>query len=351
MKYTYKFLNTWQYREMYYIYLLKRLRDGFFQKNGFIVLPNSKLKSSSEVIFPQNNSTTLDKLTGFILSSKSKDIPFKLSALKYSKVKPIKEILFPHNHEVRDLEKLLDAKKNEVEKALDFLIPDKSKAKKVIFNIVPVDFGTICTFGYKEEKASISLYMTFRIDLDISYFLEALMSSIVVRNLNNKTNNHATEDDSIYWQKREFLTDYLVHHTIVSKIVPNIKIHEETLVGINRARQLGEAVKESREYLAKLGLSSDVLEMKIVGGMLIVNDAVLYLTKSEEKIVKLLISKKGEICSFDDLAKVLWENDADKFSAYALSRILSDIRSKIKSAGVLNDGIYTARGRGVLLNV
>ena len=64
----------------------------------------------------------------------------------------------------------------------------------------------------------------------------------------------------------------------------------------------------------------------------------------------LVLENKNHIVNFDKIAHELWDKDfLEKFSFYSISKIIENIRNKIRSFGINKEVIITARGKGYLL--
>lgn len=346
-----KVLNTSEYKEIYYLYLISRLKEAFYQKNGFVVLPSAKTKTSGEVVFPYKEELVQSKkeIDKFLGKVGNKHDIFLLSDIKiYKNISPFKTKLFKSQENIKPILNFFNSNKKTIKKILEFLMPEYI-SWKINIEIIPVDFGTVCTFnGRKDDKKkTITLRFTYRYDLDIQYLMEGFISSIVILKLDENANS---EKNSIYWEKREFLVDYLVYKTLVSNLIKTKSIYQGTLEGIKKIKQKGALIKESNDYLKKLGFVY-ATKLEVSKESVKVNNFKVNLTISEEKILELMYAKRGDVVTFDEIGNKLWEANPDKFSYYAISRTVSDIRRKFKDAGVLNDLIYTARGKGLILKV
>ena len=73
-------------------------------------------------------------------------------------------------------------------------------------------------------------------------------------------------------------------------------------------------------------------------------------TEREYHVIEYLNSRRGEICTRDEIANIIWKDDAsDKFSDWGLDQTMSRIRKKLKDNGYQPQFIKTLRGRGFRL--
>jgi len=69
-------------------------------------------------------------------------------------------------------------------------------------------------------------------------------------------------------------------------------------------------------------------------------------TSTEEQIVKKLVLTPNEVVSYYDLADVIWKDDPDAFSLWALSRMIYKIRNKLWKNELNPNMITNIRGKG-----
>ena len=80
----------------------------------------------------------------------------------------------------------------------------------------------------------------------------------------------------------------------------------------------GNLASKSIEYLKELGL---LKSQKI--------EVINKLTKTESKIFDLLVTQKGNLVSFDEIAKTIWgENYFDKYSEYAITKHIENLKNE-----------------------
>lgn len=74
------------------------------------------------------------------------------------------------------------------------------------------------------------------------------------------------------------------------------------------------------------------------------------LTKQEEQLIMAFIKNNGFL-SKREIADAIWaENSNDKYSEWAISKLISTIREKFKLIGIAPENITTLKGRGFRLN-
>ena len=74
------------------------------------------------------------------------------------------------------------------------------------------------------------------------------------------------------------------------------------------------------------------------------------LSLKEHKVFTQLIKHKREIVCFDKIGKVIWGGEFyDKFSIFAITKLIERLRKKIKKIGISSEIIQTVRKRGYVL--
>ncbi|MCR5129569.1 MAG: winged helix-turn-helix domain-containing protein [Lachnospiraceae bacterium] len=74
----------------------------------------------------------------------------------------------------------------------------------------------------------------------------------------------------------------------------------------------------------------------------------VFLSKNEMQILDLLLSRKGEIVTRDEIIDYLWDNDA-YVDDNTLTVNMTRLRNKLEQAGITH-AIVTRRGMGYILN-
>lgn len=67
---------------------------------------------------------------------------------------------------------------------------------------------------------------------------------------------------------------------------------------------------------------------------------------TEEETLKRLVATPNEPVSYYDLGDLIWKDDLDRFSLWALSRLIFKIRNKLRKNGLSPEHVKNLRGRG-----
>jgi DNA-binding response OmpR family regulator len=148
------------------------------------------------------------------------------------------------------------------------------------------------------------------------------------------------------WEKNEYLVDFLLKHTQIANLIPQYQGTLQTL----KSYELGEYAIESKKYLEELGFFTQSRLCKIEGKIQIDSNIMSGLTKSQFDLLSLLIEKRNQLVTFDEIGKVLWQNDfTEKYSPWAIAKHIQGLREKLRLVGLNSNSIQTYRKQGVVL--
>ena len=198
-------------------------------------------------------------------------------------------------------------------------------------------YGTLVSFGFRKTKgktAKIKIYL--RQDSGLASLAEGFLSAFFLKD---------------FWQKkytfsqREAVIDFLLEKTKLNRLFPDFS---PTLTLSPQKQSLVRYYKESIAYLRRLGFyEKQALSLSKDGRVLIGGQLPRYpFTTAEEAVLKTLLATPNEPVSYYELGDVLWGDDVDRFSLWALSRLIFKIRHKLRKNGLSPDHIKNLRGRG-----
>jgi hypothetical protein len=204
----------------------------------------------------------------------------------------------------------------------------------------PTSFGSVATAystWIKSDDQRIVVYI--RSDADFSHIAEAIFLDRFYKKLINLHNYS--------WEEIEAIIDFLLTETELARLFGKYKM----TLGYLKQSQQGKIAKDSKKYLQFLGFPvGRVFEIRN-GRIFVKNQSIgLSLSPKEEKVFRLLISHRKEIVSYDDLAEVIWgEESYDKFSVYAITKLIQRLREKIELMGIFPEIIQTVKKKGYIL--
>lgn len=91
-------------------------------------------------------------------------------------------------------------------------------------------------------------------------------------------------------------------------------------------------------------------QLRLVNNQFYFRREVIKFTKNEKMILKELYKAKGKLVTYDAIGEILWKNQPDKFSLWAISQIIRRLRKKLSFYSINPKIISSQRGEGYILN-
>lgn len=266
----------------------KIIRQGFYQKHGFVVLPEleSRVDPNAMVVFPRE--------------------------LDYQ---PVDTIVYH-----REWKKIENNFWDELERYFPRVSSDHGKLEVRITRYGTVSSGA--TIG-NHEADKVVYYL--RSDVDMSH-----LAAIII----NKILHSERKGLGITWTKREALMDFVMTRPAMKKLFP--KFHP---IMNQLSRVPARVRKESEQYLRELGIPHKTGEFDFAKSDLSV---------LEKKIMKLLSEHQGELVSYDELADAVWGVGEFK-TFWAINKLVERMRTKLDKLGMDGERVKSVRGQGYLL--
>ncbi|MEN9389891.1 MAG: hypothetical protein RLY61_975 [Candidatus Parcubacteria bacterium] len=342
------------YLEMYYIYLYKRLKEGFYQKRGFIINPKAQIKTSIEVAFPKIGEILKEEsILGKIFEEhrQVKNYPMLLSTKEYKRLKEKKWPDFagklfkePKLLKIKELEHILNSHSETI---INFLSDINPVLKNYSFRIIPVSFGTRVTFFNNAKNKEILVTWRFDLPNSLAHVIEGIVSETVV--MEATQDDHKLYEDVMGWYEREAICDFLTLALLKRlSLTTNVKAFKGTVSSLKQR----DNVTQDPTYLKELGLddSSSALSRNIIvqDRLLQVDDKKVFLTEMETRFMNTVLKNAPYAATFDEIAQNMWGEDSDRFSLYAISRTQANIRMKLRTMGY-EELLLTIRGKGVAI--
>lgn len=197
--------------------------------------------------------------------------------------------------------------------------------------VLITEFGSIGSFSRSQNSdGTYRVYVTSRIDFAWANIYKSLLQAFI------PIDQAGTNNDvgSIGYHQRNAILRHLLTHTPLQKLLdfpqtPSIPIHK--------------LIADSQNYLARLGfpIQADLDLTKLIN----------LFTPQENSLFAALNSQKGKIVTFDEAGVAVWGNEVDqKYSLYALAKLVENLRRKLHLAGHQKQHIYTLRKQGYLFN-
>lgn len=305
----------------YICFLAKGIVDGIYQKGNFLVLPYQVSGNLWTVHFPDLNYSREFWLE--IAKVQHNDFSKPFSKLAEGEI--LAKLKF---HDIN--KKLENQWKTQEQKfwqlCEEFLSMEKviNKIKEV--RIIPTEFGTFGSYYPNAAEPGHALTFSSRNDVNAQNIVRLLLL-----NLYNITLRDPSEIGEIDWYKRQAVAAFLTQKTVFSKLFRTEKTDTTN----------SKHVQDSKTYLAKLGFPP--LETRDYANLENI------LTVKERALFYLLKGASGNLVGFDAIGDALWPNRDDKFSLYAITKLVEGLRGKIRSTGLDASILKTSKGQGYFL--
>lgn len=327
--------NSLNHQANYLCFLAKNIINNRYQTNDFYVLPYFVKNHSKTVYFPNLNYSPRFWQTLNQSKNDHYSLPFPQTAVLEAKT------LLKNSSLVKTPSSSLKTTWPKLEVTLTNLIQKDLKAphllKKITtINLLPTLFGTQGSYHPTKKDSTIHLNLTHRLDFNSSSILNTILLSL-----------YATRTQTIAelgqrtWFERNATIDFLFQNTATLK----------TLKHQTQTQITQKIIKDSHQYLIKLGFPSHSLFTFKNRQVYIQNQPFNSLTPQENSLLMLLIKNPNQIVTFDQAAETIWQEKVDdKFSLYAISKLIENLRKKITLAGINHQVLITKRSQGYILN-
>jgi hypothetical protein len=288
------FVNDYDSQVNYLCALTRFLVFNHYQKRDFLVLPYLIKGATSTVYFPDlpypkkfwREIRRINKNVGDVFPKKVTDL--------VKAILPKNVPLLPKYHLPQKFWQEM-AKTNFLDKNL----------KEITVLVTP--FGPGSSFRGN--------FLTFRADRDLKDLPRSIISLLVSQKSKN------------YWQNR-YYSQFLTNESSLRQFCPPL----------SRPQLTEKDYEASASFFKKLNLGQ-VKKLKLIN--------LKHFSKQENLIVKELLL--GKLLTHDRMAEILWgPNAAEKYSLWAMTKLVQKLRQKIKKYGGDPNEIKTAYGKGYI---
>lgn len=202
--------------------------------------------------------------------------------------------------------------------------------------IMPTNFGSVCSEYSSRDQDKKTIRLFVRKDSSvIEPFYMLLMERL------NKT-KYYTEYS---WNERMAICEHMMLNTKLNQLFPSL---QPTIPDMQNPIEF-KMWKESVTYQAELGVNVGEAIIKKQDDIYI-NGKLAVFTPLEKKVLSNLVENKRKIVPFDQIADVMWGNEASqKYSLYAISKCIERIRTKMIDYNIAPQIIQTYRSQGYRL--
>lgn len=305
------------------------LANGFFKANHFLILPySSKLPADNCSAFPDLPYLSMPRFWDRCsrINTSVYDIYIPTDLLEDAK-KLLVQANLPKPDWSRVQNKWDKSQANIVREVYKLIPSKKGWIKKII--IYPTAYGTTCSFNLLTQPGTVQIWL--RADQGVGAIVEAILSSLTRADVYEKLNG--------LWQESEIIVDWLIAFSSISKYLDD----KPATIKNTRSKQNASLLQASQEFLKRIGAP----EIGISAIREIESNS---FTTRERELLDLLINKSPQLVTMDEIGDLLFRNNPDGFSLYAVSKSIQRLRDKLEKHGISGSFIQTKRGEGYLLS-
>lgn len=204
----------------------------------------------------------------------------------------------------------------------------KTISKDIV--IEPIFVGSVGTYKFCDDYISIRP----RFDRSLPQMMALTVNALVHHQLHG-TSPITSDTD---WRHKQAQAAKIFHSTEFKRLFQDVSEMNYIL----SANTAGILAKESYTYLTDLGYG---IKSQLPNPIDRLN-----LTSQERLLLELLIKNKPNVVSIDTIATTLWTDALEeKFSLYAITKLIERLRIKLKKAGINQQLIHAQRGIGYFL--
>lgn len=196
--------------------------------------------------------------------------------------------------------------------------------------ILLTEYGTAGSFSRTIHRRKFSLYITSRTDLPWQNIYITFLQGLILTLQAGSANDVGT----VGYYQRNAIKDFILCHTKLGSFLD----YPRPLSKITP-----QLISDFKDYLSKLGFPQYTTEFSTFENSL---------TPQERLLWNYLKNHSGQLTGFDSAAEVIWGDQTDqKYSLYALAKLIQNLRKKLRLAGHQKKHIYTLRKQGYLFNL
>lgn len=304
------------------------IMSGFYEKHGFVVLPElgNEIDPEGVVVLPRLD---YGSIAGFweALKKCSFRVPPKIGDQWVEEVaKLLREKKLDKGLSLQMGE--LEAEWGRVEKeflsALGDFFPHTVREISEI-QVAVTKYGTVSSGSWIQSGKGQKLYFYLRSDRDIADLASMMVNLILKRE---------KDDLGITWTKREAIMDFVMTRPGIKKLFPRFNPMMNQLTRVPASLR-----KASSQYLAELWVPKLKQEFDIAGSDL---------SRLEKRVMKLLTLNRGELVTYDQIADSVWGEGEFK-TFWAINKLVGRMRVKLEKLGIEKERVKAVRGQGYLL--
>jgi DNA-binding winged helix-turn-helix (wHTH) protein len=324
----------------YICFLAKNISSGYYNHGHLFILPKPE-NNSNVVYFPNLN---LSQHFWQIISkteNRHLGMPFPPQAINevITRISPLETV-----KDLNEKNSVISWWKNHETQFFhdfsEFLDVNGTLSKINNIDILLTNYGTRGSFDVNYSNHEI--YMTHRTYMSPDYLIKTVLLGLL--SYQNKIHSNL---DHLSWQYQQSFVDMLLSESKFRDLLD----HEVKAFDFFDKNSLVYE-RKSAQYLKTLGFANEKFISLSKDKIILINNHPTdhIFTPQESELLKLFVSHPEATLSFDQIAKTLWPKDhLEKFSLYSITKVIENLRKKIRNQGINKEIIVANRGKGYFL--
>jgi hypothetical protein len=311
--------------------------NGWFNRHGFVVVPESAGQEMSQIVLPRLNYQSIPHFWQTMATEVPEQFPIIMPVdIRQALTELVRPIHHIHEEILEQKEAEWRAKEVTFWSFIADIFPKQyNYVGEVEIRLSPIGSGS--SYGFLTKDTNQKLIVYLRTDYSVTFLAEVILSSLLSPHF---------EEFADHWRETEAPVDMVLSQSRLFDIFPDFV---PTLASMRLPSKVMQ--NKSRAYTAELGMVLDQeneITMRDDHFWIEGKDISFELSVNEKALLQLLLSNKGKVVSYDEMATVLWVGE-DFFSLWALNRAISRLREKIDQLKGSGSAIQTVRGKGYLI--
>jgi hypothetical protein len=342
MKMTTEFHYSQEYDYERILYTFAGLKRQIYVENGFYPVDIPFLEVRTTVVFPLITQEQYLELSDLI-EDDAYNVPILIHSSKTKRaLSVIKNIL--HDQRSYPIEETLfntirqEWQKLEREFIQIFETVFKPEVEEIKVKIYISNYGTRSSFNFLLQDNILHLSVSLRADMKTEQMVPAIVAAYIA---------YAVAKNKISWIDRMVVIENIIRLTPFRLLLEK---EYEMLKFLKEKSITTEVLQNSLRFLSELNYKT-VSDFEIKDNKILIkgNKPEVAFTKEETLILNFIYSK-NKLCTYFELADILWTN-TDEYSVWAISKLISRIRKKLILNGLDGKKLRTLRGKGFVLNL
>lgn len=321
-----KFKTTWDYSLKHEVarvlHACRQIAVGFYKVNGFYPLPSDTPNPKDiNILIPNLPYMDIprfwEKVAKIDISHIEKIYDPELSPA-IEKMLAQTKVVAPN---ITNIQTEWDKVSDKFVAELERIIPSKKGYFKKLI-IWPTSFGSAATISKN--------CVWIRADQGVEAIGWTLITEL--------TRDEVLDKYGGLWQESQMISDWLMGETSLSQFFPKTYNTMRSL----RSKQNASMLAVSNKFLEKIGapvISTEKVKSLDTTGF----------SDREKKLWQLLSTKSPAIVSMDEVGTILFGDNEDAFSLYAVSKAIQRMRDRLEKSGISGSFIQTKEEKVIYL--